>query len=122
MVQGGGYTPGFKLKEIEDTVPNESGNGLSNFRSSIAMARPVTRTPLIRNSFINLADNTRLDPAKSAYNGTWGYTVFGYVIEGMEVIDEIAAAETAPNGPGRRAGTDRSDRDQDRVESQLRLK
>lgn len=101
MVQGGGYTPGFKLKETNDTIPNESGNGLNNFRSSIAMAR--TGDPHSANSqfFINLADNSRLDPSKSAYNGSWGYAVFGYVIEGMEVIDKIAAAETAPNGPGR---------------------
>ena len=101
MGAGGGYTPGFKLKETDDTIPNESGNGLNNFRSSIAMAR--TSDPHSANSqfFINLANNARLDPNKSAYSGTWGYAVFGYVIEGMEVIDKIAAAETALNGPGR---------------------
>jgi cyclophilin family peptidyl-prolyl cis-trans isomerase len=48
--------------------------------------------------FINVADNDRLDPKKAAYNGSWGYTVFGSVIEGMEVVDEIVNTKTGPAG------------------------
>ena len=96
MVQTGGYTPDFKLREDEASIINESGNGLSNTRGTIAMAR--TRDPHSANSqfFINLADNSRLDPHKDPVRGRWGYTVFGYVIEGMEVVDKIAKAETSP--------------------------
>lgn len=107
MAQGGGYTPGFRLKEIDVTVPNESGNGLSNLRGTIAMAR--TKDPHSANSqfFINTANNVgqdasspNLDPVKHSVRGRWGYTVFGNVIEGMDVVDKIVNAESAPNGPG----------------------
>ena len=98
MVQSGGYTPDFKLREDETTIVNESGNALSNTRGTIAMAR--TDDPHSANSqfFINVADNSRLDPNKDPVRGRWGYTVFGYVIEGMEVVDKIATAETSPQG------------------------
>ena len=96
MVQTGGYTPDFKLREDEQTVVNESGNALSNTRGTVAMAR--TNDPHSANSqfFINVADNSRLDPQKDPVRGRWGYTVFGYVIEGMDVVDRIAAVETSP--------------------------
>ena len=98
MAQGGGFTPGLKLKETTATVPNESGNGLSNLRGTIAMAR--TGDPHSANSqfFINVADNDRLDPAKNPVRGRWGYTVFGVVIEGMDVVDEIVNSRTGPGG------------------------
>jgi cyclophilin family peptidyl-prolyl cis-trans isomerase len=98
MAQGGGFTPGLKLKDTTATIPNESGNGLSNLRGTIAMAR--TGDPHSANSqfFINIADNDRLDPAKDAMRGRWGYTVFGVVIEGMEVVDEIVNSKTGPGG------------------------
>jgi len=98
MAQGGGFTPGLKLKETTATVPNESGNGLSNLRGTIAMAR--TGDPHSANAqfFINVADNDRLDPAKNPVRGRWGYTVFGVVIEGMEVVDEIVNSRTGPGG------------------------
>ena len=100
MAQAGGYTPDLKLKEDERRIPNESGNGLSNVRGTIAMAR--TDDPHSANTqfFINVVDNERLDPKKASFRGTWGYTVFGVVFEGMEVVDKIVNAETAPNGPG----------------------
>lgn len=98
MAQGGGYTPGLKLKETDDTIPNESGNGMSNVRGTIAMAR--TGDPHSANSqfFINVADNSRLDPRKSMNNGSWGYTVFGFVIQGMEVVDKMVSVQTGPQG------------------------
>lgn len=96
MIQTGGFTPGFKRKEDDEKIPNESGNGLSNLRGTVAMAR--TSDPHSANSqfYINVADNVRLDPNKSPGNGGWGYTVFGVVIEGMEVVDKIASVPTGP--------------------------
>ena len=94
MAQTGGYTPSLTLKEDDKTIPNESGNGMSNMRGTVAMAR--TNDPHSANSqfFINVADNNRLDPG----NNRWGYAVFGYVIEGMEVVDKIVAVQTGPQG------------------------
>ena len=94
MAQTGGYTPGLEVKEDETKIPNESGNGVSNMRGTIAMAR--TGDPHSANSqfFINVVDNNRLDPG----NNRWGYTVFGYVIEGMEIVDQIVAVKTGPQG------------------------
>jgi len=97
MAQGGGYTPGLELKETTDTIPNESGNGMSNLRGTVAMAR--TGDPHSANSqfFINVVDNTRLDTDPGS--NRWGYAVFGYVIDGMDVVDRIVAVETGPQGP-----------------------
>ena len=99
MAQTGGHTPNLKLKEDDRRVPNESGNGLSNVRGSVAMAR--TGDPHSANSqfFINVADNSRLDPGKKLGGGSWGYTVFGSVIQGMEIVDKIADVKTGPQGP-----------------------
>jgi cyclophilin family peptidyl-prolyl cis-trans isomerase len=96
MAQTGGRTPDLKLKEDDATIPNESGNGLSNLRGTVAMAR--TSDPHSANSqfFINVADNSRLDPGKKRIGGTWGYTVFGSVIQGMDVVDRIVSAPTGP--------------------------
>lgn len=98
MAQGGGFTPGLKLKESDESIPNESGNGMSNVRGTIAMAR--TGDPHSANSqfFINVANNDRLDPNKSSTSASWGYTVFGFVIEGMEVVDKIVSVQTGPQG------------------------
>lgn len=99
MAQGGGYTPGLKGKEDDAAIPNESGNGLSNLRGTIAMAR--TGDPHSANTqfFINIGDNVRLDPNKNTVGGSWGYTVFGFVIEGMEIVDKIVSVQTGPQGP-----------------------
>jgi len=99
MAQTGAHTPDLKLKESDDSIPNESGNGLSNVRGTVAMAR--TSDPHSANSqfFINVADNTRLDPGKKSSGGTWGYAVFGSVIEGMEIVDKIVSVQTGPQGP-----------------------
>ncbi len=107
MIQGGGYDKDMTLRESNETIPNESGNGLANLRSTIAMAR--TGDPHSANTqfFINVVNNVaedpttaNLDPVKHTAQGRWGYTVFGYVVDGMDVIDLIAQYETEPNGPG----------------------
>ncbi len=107
MIQGGGYTPGNKLKASDDTIANESGNGLGSLRGTIAMARTSDPHSAASEFFINVVDNVdadpgtaNLDPIKDPVRGRWGYAVFGSVIEGMDVIDKIAAAKTLPNGPG----------------------
>jgi cyclophilin family peptidyl-prolyl cis-trans isomerase len=94
MAQGGGFTPKLKEKEPKDTVPNESGNGVSNRRGTIAMARTGEPHSAGSQFFLNVVDNKKLDPG----NDRWGYAVFGFVIEGMDVVDKIANAQTGPRG------------------------
>ncbi len=96
MAQTGAHTPDLTLKETDATVPNESGNGLSNLRGTVAMAR--TSDPHSANSqfFINVGDNSRLDPGKKSRGGTWGYTVFGNVIQGMDVVEKMVNVRTGP--------------------------
>ena len=95
MIQAGGYTPGLKAKEGDDgQVVNESGNGLRNLRGTIAMARTSEPHSAQAQFFINVADNASLNPQPDR----WGYAVFGYVIEGMDVADRIAETQTGPQG------------------------
>jgi len=107
MAQGGGFLPGFEEREPKETVANESGNGLQNLRGTIAMARTPDPHSAGAQFFINVADNVNtnpntanLDPTKHTTNGRWGYAVFGFVFEGMEVVDKIVNARTMNNGPG----------------------
>ena len=94
MIQGGGYTPGLKLKEPDETIANESGNGLLNRRGSIAMARTNEPHSSGAQFFINVADNASLNPQPER----WGYAVFGNVIQGMDIVDKIAVVPTGPQG------------------------
>ena len=94
MIQGGGFTPDLKEKKSDYTISNESGNGLSNTYGTIAMARQPDPHTASTQFFINVANNTRLDPRPD----NWGYAVFGYVIEGMQVIDKISLLPTGPSG------------------------
>jgi peptidyl-prolyl cis-trans isomerase A (cyclophilin A) len=90
VVQGGGYTPDIEEREVREPVLNESGNGLKNNMGTIAMARyndPHTATSQF---FFNLKNNDSLNPNSR----TWGYTVFGDVIEGLDVVQAIGAVET----------------------------
>ena len=95
MVQGGGFTPALELKEQEDLLFNESGNGLSNMRGTIAMARREHPHSANAQFFINVKDNKSLDPQRDR----WGYAVFGNVVEGMEIVDKISRVRTGPQGP-----------------------
>ncbi|MEX2122442.1 MAG: peptidylprolyl isomerase [Woeseia sp.] len=94
MIQGGGYTRDLKTREPGDTIPNESGNGLENRRGTIAMARLAEPHTANAQFFINVVDNGSLNPRPDR----WGYTVFGYVVEGMDVVDKIVSAPTGPAG------------------------
>lgn len=94
MIQGGGYTPGLKLKESDGALFNESGNGLKNLRGSIVLARLHEPHTANAQFFINVADNVGLDP----HPDRWGYAVFGQVIEGMDIVDKMAAVPSGPAG------------------------
>jgi peptidyl-prolyl cis-trans isomerase A (cyclophilin A) len=94
VVQGGGFTPELELKPTLAPVPIESRNGLENKRGSVAMARNLDRDSATSQFYINLSDNEQLD--RGARN--FGYTVFGRVIEGMDVIDRISAVQTSRRG------------------------
>lgn len=95
VAQGGGYDEKYVEKPTRPGIPNESGNGLSNRRGSVGIAR--TSDPHSANAqfYLNLSDNPMLDPQSSR----WGYAVFGKVIEGMSVVDEIGAVATGAAGP-----------------------
>jgi len=95
VIQGGGFTVKYKEKKARKPIPNESGNGLSNLRGTIAMARETDPHTATSEFYINLADNTKLDPRPDR----WGYAVFGKVVSGMSVIDKIASVPTGPAGP-----------------------
>ena len=90
MIQGGGYLPGLVEKETRDPITNESDNGLSNERGTIAMARMSDADSATSQFYINVVDNTHLD----GQEGQAGYTVFGEVVEGIDVVDAIAEVET----------------------------
>jgi peptidyl-prolyl cis-trans isomerase A (cyclophilin A) len=95
VVQGGGFDAKYVEKPTRHGIPNESGNGLSNRRGTVGLAR--TAEPHSGNSqfYLNLADNATLDPQPSR----WGYAVFGRIVDGMETVDDIGAVATGAVGP-----------------------
>lgn len=96
MIQGGGFEPDLQKKPTREPVRNEAANGLKHVRGTLAMARTRDPHSATAQFFINQRDNPDLD--HPGHDG-WGYAVFGRVVEGMEVVDAIAAKST-----GRRAG------------------
>jgi peptidyl-prolyl cis-trans isomerase A (cyclophilin A) len=99
MVQGGGFTADLKQKTTRPPIVNEANNGLSNTKGTVAMARTNDPNSATSQFFINVVDNSRLDHASPENGFTWGYAVFGKVVEGMDVVDKIRVVETAPAGP-----------------------
>ena len=97
MIQGGGFTPELELKGTLPPIKIETRTDLPNARGSVAMARTADRNSGSSQFFINLADNDQLDHSGPRP----GYAVFGRVIEGMEVVDRIAAVQTSRRGPMR---------------------
>lgn len=93
MIQGGGFEPGMQEKDTSKPIKHEGENGLKNLRGTIAMARTNDPHSATSQFFINTADNGFLDYIRPGGQG-WGYTVFGRVIEGMDVVDEIESVTT----------------------------
>jgi len=97
VIQGGGFTDDMTQKKTLAPIKNEADNGLKNSRGSLSMARTNDIHSATSQFFVNLKDNDFLDHSR----GNFGYAVFARVVEGMDVIDKIAAVET-----GRRKGMD----------------
>ncbi|MCP5340141.1 MAG: peptidylprolyl isomerase [Steroidobacteraceae bacterium] len=97
VIQGGGMDAGLEQKTTRPPIQNEATNGLENLRGTLSMARTNDIHSATSQFFVNLADNDFLDHRP----GNYGYAVFGRVIDGMDVVDRIAAVAT-----GRRRGFD----------------
>ncbi len=99
MIQGGGYTADFSEKDTQAPVANEADNGLKNDRGTIAMARTSDPNSATAQFFINHGNNAFLNHKSKSPQG-WGYAVFGRVVNGMDVVDEIASVATGANAKG----------------------
>ncbi|NYT25892.1 peptidyl-prolyl cis-trans isomerase [Alcaligenaceae bacterium] len=97
MIQGGGFEAGMKQKKTGSPIENEANNGLKNDRYTVAMARTSDPHSATAQFFINVADNDFLNHTAPTSNG-WGYTVFGKVVEGTEVVDKIKGVKTGNRG------------------------
>jgi peptidyl-prolyl cis-trans isomerase A (cyclophilin A) len=95
MIQGGGYTPELEERPTRPAIKNEGKNGLRNSRGTVAMARTNDPNSATSQFFINVRDNHRLDFGISGA----GYAVFAEVVEGMDVVDRIAATPVTTRGP-----------------------
>jgi len=98
MIQGGGFTQGYARKPVEAPIQNEADNGLRNAAYTIAMARTIDPHSATAQFFINSVDNPFLDYTGPTQSG-WGYAVFGRVLDGRAVVDQISGVETAAAGP-----------------------
>ncbi|MDO8960434.1 MAG: peptidylprolyl isomerase [Rhodocyclaceae bacterium] len=97
MIQGGGMSVGMQEKPTLAPVENEAANGLKNDRGTIAMARTNDPHSATAQFFINLADNDFLNHRAPSGQG-WGYCVFGRVVDGMDVVDQIKGVKTGSKG------------------------
>ena len=93
MIQGGGFNAGMAQKATHAPIENEAMNGLRNERGTVAMARTSDPHSATSQFFINVVDNGFLNHRDNSMQG-YGYAVFGKVIEGMDVVDKIAAVKT----------------------------
>jgi cyclophilin family peptidyl-prolyl cis-trans isomerase len=98
MVQGGGFDARYEKKATRAAIQNEADNGLKNKRGTVAMARTGDPHSATAQFFVNVADNAFLDHQAKEGQG-WGYTVFGKVVAGMEVVDAIKGVRTGAGGP-----------------------
>lgn len=94
VIQGGGFTTGLKSKPTSAPIVNEAAVGISNERGTISMARTDNPNSATSQFFINILDNSDLDASTSSY----GFAVFGKVVEGMEVVDQISIVPTKTSG------------------------
>ena len=97
VIQGGGFTPDMKPRKTHDPIKNEATNGLTNKRATLSMARTNVVDSGTSQFFINLVRNKSLDHTSETKKG-FGYAVFAIVIEGMDVVDEIAKVKTGSVG------------------------
>ncbi|HEX5419766.1 MAG TPA: peptidylprolyl isomerase [Gammaproteobacteria bacterium] len=97
MIQGGGFEPGMKQKPTRTPVKNEADNGLKNEAYTLAMARTSEPHSASAQFFINVSDNAFLNHTAATSQG-WGYCVFGRVVEGADVVDEIKGVKTGRKG------------------------
>jgi peptidyl-prolyl cis-trans isomerase B (cyclophilin B) len=97
MIQTGGFKPDMTYKPLRPPIQNEADNGLKNKRGTLAMARTNDPNSASAQFFINVADNAFLDHKGKTPDG-WGYAVFGKVVDGMDVVDAIAAVPTGKRG------------------------
>jgi cyclophilin family peptidyl-prolyl cis-trans isomerase len=95
VIQGGGYDASYKLRSAPTKVANESGNGLTNLRGTVGLARPPEPHEGDCQFYVNLYDNPALDPNQTR----WGYAVFGKIVQGMDVVDKIGNVSTGLKGP-----------------------
>ena len=96
MIQGGGFTADLQQKPTRSPIALETSGGLTNDRGTIAMARTSNPNSATAQFFINVVDNRMLNaPNPDGY----GYTVFGKVISGMDVVDKIKSVPTTTKGP-----------------------
>ena len=93
VIQGGGFEPGMVQKATHDPIENEANNGLRNARGSVAMARTNDPNSATSQFFINIADNDFLNFTTASDEG-WGYCVFGNVVEGLNVLDQLKGVPT----------------------------
>lgn len=98
VLQMGSFDAKGAERPVHEPIALESGNGLSNSRGSVAMARSDEPVSATAEFFIDLADNKRLDAHAGAPAGTTGYAVFGKVVSGMDVVDKIAATPLGGQG------------------------
>jgi peptidyl-prolyl cis-trans isomerase A (cyclophilin A) len=94
VIQGGGFDANYKQMPAARTTPNESGNGLTNIRGTVGLARTSAPHSGDCQFYVNLADNNSLDPNPAR----WGYAVFGKIVQGMDVIDRIGGQPTGARG------------------------
>ena len=95
VIQAGGFDDKLQSKPAATTVANESGNGLSNKRGTVGLARGDSPHSGNAQFYVNLTDNDDLDPTPLR----WGYAVFGKIVEGMDVVERIGHTPTGATGP-----------------------
>lgn len=99
VIQAGSFDSATHSRSVHDPIPLEAGNGLTNKRGMLAMARESDPDSATAEFFINIADNPNLDRQPDDAGAVTGYAVFGRVISGMDVVDRIAAVPVGAGGP-----------------------
>jgi len=97
MIQGGGFEPGMKQKGTDAPIENEAGNGLKNDKYTVAMARTNAPHSATAQFFINVVDNDFLNFSSPTPQG-FGYAVFGKVVDGTDVVEQIKGVRTGSSG------------------------